>query len=1686
MTAPGWGHATVNLGGGVAKGAAYSAKADLLRREVDGKAGVLALQETHRQDRWWPGWSTAAAPGDYTGVMLAVAPAVARSVGLAEGAPPRYTADPDGRWVRAALGEITYVVAYAPVDPRERREWACTVWSPLLESIEGPLVAMGDLNEEYGEVLAAAAAAGLTDGWADDPPPTRVARPGTAARAIDYILSRGVELGPSEVGLPISDHKVVLSAATAPRPRRDPHPTMPRIVMDAKHPDVLRDIVTHATSRHLPTHGPVPRDAWDRWKRDIITMARKEAKRLNNEHPATKAVAEARRMLEAAATSEEEYAAARDLHENFAQATAEDRTDALKQLSRDWRTVSRRLVRAARPRRRSPFTTEAECVIAGDNKIVKGEQEVTDLLTQRYTELYAAKDINRPRLLRRIQALRDARGPLPAAEWSPWTEAQVKTAVCSYRRTAAAGADGLPPAFWVEAVNNATVLRCLTDIYNQAARTGGAPPSWKGSKTLLLHKGKLPLRRLDGWRPIALSAVDYRCFAALAVRRSRAWVAHVVGDEQAGFLPGRSPVAHIWTTLAWLAEPTGAVAFFDLAAAYDTLPQQLVYDVLNVFGFPHQLAKVAKVAMKGCWTRVQDPNGEWTPRITLSTGIRQGCPIAPLFFILGLAPLTAELAAADMQPKAMADDLRVHAAITQADALSAILRAWESDTATADQSYAYLGWAAATTEAAAAAATWKGVERKLTKTTAEIRRLKNTTVSTRQLLAAALMQSVVRYYGQFSRPSDVQLRRLQWLVHVAVWNSGSPAATTAATQSMHELKGPTACVNDVLRQTAHAAVARAVRTPWMRAAWMQLVAAKARTLAGWKVTDEEVLMTATSTNSAVRGSAALRNDWTWSSWTRFLAEATVSAERELPTPARLPLRATTLTGGRWTDSGCTAEDYAGATLAQRAAIHSLENTVRRAAAAGAATVTSARARDWTEEYKAAETKAAIGKWAAAHPAVPAEQRWKALWGATAADTRLTRRMLARIWKRSAPHGAFAHRTLLRAWPTAARLSHWMNISDRCKMCRSGRDETDHWTMECTALTLDLDDWAGRHDVPAEDARALYWGLVPEGTALSQALEDAMIDATARRMKWWHLRGYPGPAPKVTRRAPAPLGRAVPATRTLTAVCGYANCNHHPRCQRQTLCRELRRKLRRGGDTGGVIVVPGISVAADGRVEPNDDSHPARRRLQQQATSGSDDAPAAPGGPTEGTERAQGALGGPPARRRRAPLPILDIPDTDTNTGTNTSSVPEGDPKPQRTAGPRRGRPAGSTAPTASPTNTERVRGHAHGAPYGRRSPRQGRPAGRLRGSSDGSLDGRKLDDTDETPTAAARGRTPPSPEVLASQARRMAVGRQGRTRALGPSDDKVNRDLLGDGYACCNHHPRCRNRTTCSNVRRRLRSSTVHHSGLPMVVPGIAVRGTRVERNDDAHPARVALGRPLGPGPGRGPETHDALDGAPHYRRRGPAPGGTSGNAQGHAGPRAPLGGPTVRPAADGQEAPGGPAGGTSPPSPASESSPAPATRTRRAPPRHRARARAPPRHRAKAGPGQLSRQRDREAEHQRPSAPVQCEADSELPTSGDTNMVLTVLPPRASGPGGFSRPGTPAQPSGVPPPQPPCGDADLATGERRPCKWKEEQRDGRHTSDPPDDGPPTRPGATNAPAAPGSNTPDGSRPEGVPGERRA
>ncbi|KAF1324800.1 Rxlr effector protein, partial [Globisporangium splendens] len=223
---------------------------------------------------------------------------------------------------------------------------------------------------------------------------------------------------------------------------------------------------------------------------------------------------------------------------------------------------------------------------------------------------------------------------------APITEKEVREAIAALHRHKAGGVDSLNNDFYKDC--EGVMVDVLVREFNNIQRGATMPRSFgQGIVIPLRKKGDSP-NPLD-YRPITLLTTTYKLFAKVLATRLQDILLWIIGEAQQGFVRDRLMENAILIMQAALdkayhnngegLDDAPGIAMLDFMKAYDTLDRDFLYLVLSKFGFGRQFVDLVR-RMHSDTTAQYLVNGEVSREWEVKSGIRQGCPLAPLLFIV--------------------------------------------------------------------------------------------------------------------------------------------------------------------------------------------------------------------------------------------------------------------------------------------------------------------------------------------------------------------------------------------------------------------------------------------------------------------------------------------------------------------------------------------------------------------------------------------------------------------------------------------------------------------------------------------------------------------------------------------------------------------------------------------------------------------------------------------------------------------------------------------------------------------------------------------------------------------------------------------------------------------------------------------------------------------------------------------
>jgi endonuclease/exonuclease/phosphatase family metal-dependent hydrolase len=239
-------------------------------------------------------------------------------------------------------------------------------------------------------------------------------------------------------------------------------------------------------------------------------------------------------------------------------------------------------------------------------------------------------------------------------------------------RDSAPGPDGIPYSAWGRAHSD------IHDMFKAAfcdfIQGHRLPVGFNASNIVFLPKGEMEgdyvqvRRRPEATRPISLSNSDAKLFARILNFKLSQLACITVAGEQRGFVKGRNLVSNIIETeshamhISKHYRDESGIILFDFVSAFPSLSHDFIFAALHRLGVPPWMLRAIHALYTDCTGTIM-LGGETTADISITAGIKQGCPASGTIFALALDPFIRMLCLRLPRPlnsiAAFADDLAI-------------------------------------------------------------------------------------------------------------------------------------------------------------------------------------------------------------------------------------------------------------------------------------------------------------------------------------------------------------------------------------------------------------------------------------------------------------------------------------------------------------------------------------------------------------------------------------------------------------------------------------------------------------------------------------------------------------------------------------------------------------------------------------------------------------------------------------------------------------------------------------------------------------------------------------------------------------------------------------------------------------------------------------------------------------------
>ena len=207
------------------------------------------------------------------------------------------------------------------------------------------------------------------------------------------------------------------------------------------------------------------------------------------------------------------------------------------------------------------------------------------------------------------------------------------------------GSDGLSSSFYLKFFHLFGDTLC--EVINLAFENGELSDSQKLSYITLICKDQTRADEMKCYRPISLLNIDYKIISKVISQRLGNVLPRIIHLDQTCAVKGRSIFdnVHLLRNISDYIEQKNLSACFislDQEKAFDRVSWSYLYDTLKAFGFDDGFIKWVKLLYTDISSSVIVNNFVSDP-FHLHRGVRQGCSLSPLLYVICVEPFANKI-----------------------------------------------------------------------------------------------------------------------------------------------------------------------------------------------------------------------------------------------------------------------------------------------------------------------------------------------------------------------------------------------------------------------------------------------------------------------------------------------------------------------------------------------------------------------------------------------------------------------------------------------------------------------------------------------------------------------------------------------------------------------------------------------------------------------------------------------------------------------------------------------------------------------------------------------------------------------------------------------------------------------------------------------------------------------------------
>lgn len=279
---------------------------------------------------------------------------------------------------------------------------------------------------------------------------------------------------------------------------------------------------------------------------------------------------------------------------------------------------------------------EIKAIRGPDSQIHSDQTSIEHLFTQFYRDLYGkAGDLNLETQSGLLSEFTESPDIDHESSISP-TKESLRKIMYDMKCNKTPGPDGIPVEFYKQFFEMCAPI--LMEVYSEIIEKEILPSSMLESVFVLLNKEGDQLDMANK-RPISLLNTDYKIFASFLKDQALSeHLGQVISNEQLCGIKGRSIQDGVCLLRDVIDYYRGSRSNYcavslDQRKAFDMVDRNFLYQALEKIGFHNTFIRIIKLLYSDTVARVQI-NGHLTDYFPLERGVRQGCPLSPLLYVI--------------------------------------------------------------------------------------------------------------------------------------------------------------------------------------------------------------------------------------------------------------------------------------------------------------------------------------------------------------------------------------------------------------------------------------------------------------------------------------------------------------------------------------------------------------------------------------------------------------------------------------------------------------------------------------------------------------------------------------------------------------------------------------------------------------------------------------------------------------------------------------------------------------------------------------------------------------------------------------------------------------------------------------------------------------------------------------------